>query len=182
MSIRTQRYDRVARLLHWLIGVALIAQMAFGFVLDDIAPRGTSSRAVVINLHKSVGIALAVLIALRIVWRLRHRPAAWSASMSASERRAARIGHAALYVCMAVMPLSGYGASNFSRHGIRLFGLALRPWGPDWPAVYATLNLVHVTTAWLFAALIAGHVLFALKHALADRDRRLARVATPAAP
>ncbi len=30
------RYDLVARLLHWLIGLALIAQIAFGFLLDDI--------------------------------------------------------------------------------------------------------------------------------------------------
>jgi cytochrome b561 len=80
------------------------------------------------------------------------------------------------------MPASGYLASNFSKHGIKLFGLALRPWGPDLPAVYASLNLLHVTTAWIFTALIAGHVLLALKHVLVDRDRLLARVSPWATP
>ena len=58
------RYDRVAAALHWIIGVALLAQVTFGFLLDDIAPRGTSSRAAVINLHKSFGIVLGLAIVL----------------------------------------------------------------------------------------------------------------------
>ena len=182
MKIHVERYGRVASLLHWLIGLALLLQIAFGFLLDEIAPRGTPARAGVINLHKSLGIALAVLIVLRLAWRLRHRPPVWPASMPAWQCRAARIGHAALYVCMIAMPASGYLASNFSKHGIKLFGLALRPWGPDLPPVYAALNLLHVTTAWVFTALIAGHVLLAFKHVLVDRDHLLARVFPWAAP
>lgn len=170
------RYGRVAIALHWLIGAALLAQIAFGFLLDEIAPRGTPARAGVVNLHKSFGITLAVLIVLRLAWRLRHRPPAWPASMSIWQRRAARIGHAALYACMIVMPASGYLASNFSKHGVRLFGMRLPAWGPDMPPVYAALNLLHVTTAWLFMALIVGHVLIALRHALVDRDDFLARI------
>lgn len=60
--------------MHWLVGLALISQIAFGFLLDDIAPRGTPARASVINLHKSIGVALAVLIAARLLWRLAHAP------------------------------------------------------------------------------------------------------------
>lgn len=181
MTLQAIRYDRVAILLHWLIGLALLGQIAFGFVLDEIAPRGTPGRAGVINLHKSLGIALAVLVLLRVVWRLQHRPPAWPLSMSAWQCRAARIGHAALYVCMIVMPVSGYVASNFSKHGVKLFGLALRPWGPDLPPVYAAFNLLHIATAWVFSALIAGHVLIAVKHLLIDRDGLFPRIAPWAA-
>jgi cytochrome b561 len=170
------RYGRVAIALHWLIGAGLLAQIAFGFLLDEIAPRGTPARAGVINLHKSLGIVLAVLIVLRLVWRLWHRPPAWPVSMSIWQQRAARIGHAALYACMIVMPASGYLASNFSKHGVRLFGTRLLAWGPDLPPVYAALNLLHVTTAWLFTALIVGHVLIAARHALVDRGGLLARI------
>ena len=77
---------------------------------------------------------------------------------------------------MLTMPLSGYIASNFSKHGIKFFGIALRPWGPDIPAVYSAFNLLHVVTGWLFTALIVGHVLIALKHGLVDRDDTLARM------
>jgi len=177
MTIQFQRYDRIASLLHWLTGLALLAQIAFGFLLDEIAPRGTPARAGAINLHKSLGIALAVLIVLRVAWRLRHRPPTWPASMSAWQGRAARIGHSALYVCMIAMPVSGYIASNFSKHGVKLFGLALRPWGPDLPTVYTAFNLLHVSTAWIFTGLIAGHVLLAANHALIERNGFLARIA-----
>ncbi len=170
------RYGRVAAALHWLIGVALLAQIAFGFLLDDIAPRGTPSRAPVINLHKSFGIVLGLAIVLRLGWRLAHRPPAWPAAMSGWQRRAAHAGHVALYACMLVMPVSGYVASNFSKHGVIFFGHAVAPWGPDLPKVYAALNGVHVATSWLFAVLIAGHVLAALRHAWVDRDGIFGRI------
>lgn len=164
------RYDKVAAALHWLIGIALLGQIAFGMLLDDIAPRGTPSRAGVINLHKSFGIVLGVAILARLAWRLAHRPPAWPAALPGWQRRAARAMHWALYACMVVMPVSGYVASNFSKHGIRFFGMPLKPWGPDLPSVYDALQDVHVATGWLFAMLIALHVLAALHHALVARD------------
>jgi cytochrome b561 len=169
-------YDRVAASLHWLIGLALLAQIAFGFLLDDIAPRGTASRGAVINLHKSVGIVLGLLIVARLAWRLAHAAPAWPATMPAWQIAAARWGHRALYACMIVMPVSGYVGSNFSRHGVRFFGHAWPAWGPDLPRVYDALNLVHVGTAWVFSALIAGHVLAALHHAAIARDGVFGRI------
>ena len=92
------------------------------------------------------------------------------------QRRAASLAHRTLYACMLAMPLSGYVASNFSKHGIKLFGRALPPWGPDLAAVYAVFNTLHVVTAWLFTALVAGHVLAALWHLGVDRYNVFARI------
>ena len=164
------RYGAMAIALHWVLGIALLAQIAFGFLLDEIAARGTPARSATINMHKSFGLVLGAAILARLGWRLLHRPPALPDTMRGWQRRAALIGHRALYACMLAMPLSGYVASNFSRHGIKLFGVTLAPWGPDIPAVYAFFNGVHIGTAFLFCALIAGHVAFALKHALIDRD------------
>ena len=170
------RYDRVAIALHWLIGVALLAQIGFGFMLDAIAPRGTPARGATINLHKSFGMVLGVLIVLRLLWRQRHTPPAWPAAMSSAQQRAATLGHRTLYACMLLMPTSGYIASNFSKYGVKFFGAVLKPWGPDLPQVYNVFNTIHVTTAFLFAALIVGHVAIALKHALVDRDGTFSRI------
>jgi cytochrome b561 len=172
----TPRYGRTAAWLHWAIGLALLAQIGFGFLLDEIAPRGTPARAGVINLHKSIGLVLGVLIVARIAWRLAHPPPPWPESMSAGQQRAATLGHRALYACMLVMPLAGYLGSNFSQRGVRFFGLTLPPWGPDWPAAYSFFTGVHVATAFVFSALIAGHVAMALKHALIERDGVFARI------
>ena len=176
------RYDRFTSLLHWLIGAALLGEIVFGFVLDDIAPRGTPARAAVINLHKTIGIWLGLAIVLRLAWRLRQREPAWPASTPQWQRRGARLGHYAMYACMLVVPASGYIASNFSKYGVKLFGVALKPWGPDLPAVYNAFNLLHVGSSWLFSALVVGHVALAIKHALVDRDAVFARVSLRALP
>ena len=170
------RYDRVAAWLHWGIGLLLLAEIAFGLLLDEIAPRGTPARAGVINLHKSVGIVIGVLIVVRIAWRLGHAPPPWPATMSIRRQRAAKLGHLLLYICMVVAPLAGYLGSNFSKHGVRFFGVVLAPWGPDWPAAYSFLVGVHSVSTYLLLALTIGHVAMALKHALIERDGIFARL------
>jgi len=171
------RYDRVASWLHWGIGILLLAEIAFGLLLDEIAPRGTPARAGVINLHKSIGIVIGILIVVRIAWRLGHAPPPWPATMSMRRQRAARLGHLLLYVCMVVAPLAGYLGSNFSKHGVRFFGLVLAPWGPDWPAAYAFLVGVHDASTYLLLALTIGHVAMALRHGVIERDGIFARIA-----
>ena len=175
-SMPAARYGRVAIALHWLIGAALLAQITFGFLLDDIAPRGTPARAATINLHKSCGMVLALLIGVRLLWRLKHRPPPWPLALSAWQRSTAQWNHRLLYACMLMMPLSGYLGSNFSKYGVKFFGLALKPWGPVSPPVYAVFNGIHIVTAFLFCGLIAVHVAAALKHALVDRDAVFSRI------
>ena len=171
------RYDRVSAWLHWAIGVLLLAEIAFGLLLDEIAQRGTPERAGVINLHKSVGIVIGVLVVVRIAWRVGHAPPPWPATMSLRRRRAANAGHVLLYACMAIAPLAGYLGSNFSKHGVRFFGIVLEPWGPDWPTAYSFFVGVHDASAWLLLALAIGHVAMALEHQLVERDGVFARIA-----
>ncbi len=68
-----QRYTHTAMWLHWLIAILLMSQFAFGWYLNDIA-RGVPARGYFVNLHKSTGMLIALLILSRIVWRLTHAP------------------------------------------------------------------------------------------------------------
>ena len=169
------RYGRTARVLHWLIAILLLVQFVFGWWLNDI-PRNTPARGYFVNLHKSTGIVLGLLILLRIFWRFRHPPPPLPAMMARWRQGLAAASHHALYVCMVVMPLSGYIASNFSRHGVRFFNaIALPPWGPDEKLVYAVFNQVHKTCAVLLLALVVLHVLAAVQHGL-HRDGIFPRI------
>ena len=169
------RFTRTAIVLHWLIAVLLIGQFGFGWLLDEI-PRNTPARGFWINQHKSVGLAIGLLILLRIFWRWRHAPPP-ALPMPAWQRRLAHASHLAMYACMVLMPLSGYLASNFSKHGIKLFNtVRLAPWGSDDKLMYAVFNQTHKVTAVVFAVLIGIHLLAVVKHTLIDRDRLLWRM------
>jgi len=158
------RYSRTAITLHWVIALAVLGQIAFGWYLQSV-PRLTPDRTVFVNFHKSTGLVIGVLILVRLAWRLTHKPPPLPASMPAWEQSAARVNHALLYVCMLVMPVAGYTASNFSKFGVKFFNaVLLPPWGLDDRAIYAFFNGLHVATSYVFVALIAVHVGAALKH------------------
>ncbi len=161
--------------LHWLVALAVAGQIGLGWFLDEV-PRGTPDRTLWINLHKSTGIVLGILILLRLAWRITHKPPPLPLTMPRWERLAASTNHALLYVCLVGMPLAGYIASNHSRFGIRFFGIPLAPWGRDDRAIYSVFNGLHEVLSWLLVALIALHLAAALKHALIDRDGVLQRM------
>jgi cytochrome b561 len=169
------RYHPLSLLLHWLSALAVFAQIGFGWALQEI-PRRTPERTVFVNAHKSFGLCIGALIVLRLLWRLRHPAPPLPETMPAWERQAARANHALLYACLLVMPAAGYIASNFSRFGVRFFGLALPPWGPNDPQVYAFFQRIHVAASVLLVALILLHLLAAVKHAWVDRDAVLGRM------
>jgi cytochrome b561 len=160
------RYTRTAVALHWILGVAIIGQILFGWFLNTV-PRGTPERSLYVNLHKSTGLTLGLLIVVRFLWRWSHEPPPLPASVPTWERIAADVSHRLLYVCMLIMPVTGYIASNFSEWGVKYFNvILLPPWGIEDETIYAFFNGTHVVTSYVFVALIGVHVVSAVRHAL----------------
>lgn len=170
------RYSSTAIVLHWLIALLLAGQFAFGWYLGEI-PRGVPARGYFVNLHKSTGLLIGLLILVRIGWRLTHKPPPLYNTVPRWQQQAATATHYLLYVLMLVMPLSGYLASNFSKHGVNFFNsLKLAPWGSDDKLLYAFFNQTHIVSSWLLLALVLVHVLAALKHVLVDCDTIFSRM------
>lgn len=159
------RYNRVAVLLHGLLACALLAQLTLGFWMEGVPKDPPGVRMQWFNFHKSVGIVLALLIVGRALWRLMHGAPAWPESMSSKQQAAAKLGHGALYACMILMPVSGFLGSSFTPYPIKFFGTALpRLWEASAP-MKDLCSFVHTGVAFVFCALIAGHISFALWHA-----------------
>ena len=68
------RYTGLAIALHWLLAIGLVYQLWLGVWMGDIPKTPPGLRAEWFNWHKSVGIVLGLLIVLRGLWRLTHRP------------------------------------------------------------------------------------------------------------
>jgi cytochrome b561 len=165
----TSRYDPIAITLHWLIAIALIAQVSLGWLMQQVPKQPPGPRAAWFNLHKSIGLTLGALIVARLIWRLTHRPPPLPASLPRWQTFSAPALHRILYIAMLAMPLSGYFGSIYSGHPVRYFGVGLPSWGAQDDALKNLFSTIHFVAAWTLIALFAGHVTAALSH-LVSRD------------
>lgn len=168
------RYSWQAIALHWLLALLIIGMLWLGFSLEDI-PRNTPARAFYVNLHKSFGVLVLMLVLLRLGWRATHK-VALPAGMPRWQEQAAAWSHRLLYLCMLLQPLSGYLASAFGKYGVKFFGIPLPQWAWESKPLQSFFGSVHGVVAVALLVLVALHVLAALKHLLVDRDQVFQRM------
>ncbi|QJE00327.1 cytochrome b [Massilia forsythiae] len=171
-----QRYTKTAIALHWLVALLIIGAFTLGLVMTDI-PGFSMTKLRYYAWHKWAGVTVLALAALRLLWRLGHRPPPLPSTMPAWQRGAAHGLHHLLYVFMFALPLSGYFYTLAAGFPVVYFNLVQLPVliGKD-PALAEVLKVVHYWLAMSLAALVGLHVLAALKHAVVDRDGTLRRM------
>jgi cytochrome b561/polyisoprenoid-binding protein YceI len=178
MTSAANRYSSGAILLHWLIAAMMVFQIVLGWATEG--PNGPVKFAI-FQLHKSIGISILILTLVRIAWRLTHRPPSLSATLAGWERSLARFVHVTFYLLLLALPLTGWLMVSTSKIKVPtlLFGTIPWPHIPVSDALRSTMHDVsesHGLLADLAIALIALHVLGALKHHFYDRDAELSRM------
>jgi cytochrome b561 len=128
------------------------------------------------NWHKWAGICILALSALRLLWRLTHRPPA-DVPMPAWQQRASHAAHGLLYVLFFAVPLAGWAYSSAAGFPIVVFGVLPLPdfVSPD-KALAEAIKPLHATLAFVLAGVVVLHVAAALKHHFIDRDGLLDRM------
>ncbi|MDE2463515.1 MAG: cytochrome b [Alphaproteobacteria bacterium] len=177
------RYDAVAMTLHWLIAAGILLNIALGLTMSDFG-HGSPIGLAFLALHKSVGLTVLAVSALRVLWRLINPFLPPPPGLSAPLRLAARTTHVLFYVLIIATPLAGWLLSSGAPAPLSWFGLFDWPkfWfydgmaPPDRHHLAENFARVHVTLAWVMIGLIALHVLAALYHQFIRRDRLLARM------
>jgi cytochrome b561 len=172
-----ERYGWVAILLHWLMAALILGQFTLGFVMTRTDDQRLAFER--IQLHKSIGLTLLALAAVRIVWRLANRRPRLP-GLPRAEAHAARMVHAMLYALMFVLPLSGWALVSSSVLEIPTmpFGLLVLPNLPldVSEAAEAFWASVHRWIGWGAIVLVCLHVLAALRHHFWLRDDVLLRM------
>lgn len=167
-------YSTPAILLHWLLAVLISFMAALGWYMMSIEDDPGSDWY--FNLHKSVGLIVFTLVALRAVWRLTHRPLALPPSVPGWQAQLATITQYLLYACMVLMPLTGYLGASLSKHGVAFFGTQLPVWlTPDHDTAELFFN-AHGVIVWILVALVVLHAAGGLKHLLINRDQVFQRM------
>jgi len=170
----SQRYTDTAIALHWLLAAALATSFAVGTFMSDLPASPLKLR--LFNWHKWAGITILALSALRLLWRLTHRPPA-EVPMPAWQRVVAHALHRLLYALFFVVPLAGWAYTSAAGFPVVLFGvLPLPDFVPADRALAETLKPLHGLLADALALLVIVHVAAALKHHLVDADGLLGRM------
>ena len=162
------RYGRPAIVLHWTLALLLTLTVALGWYMMSIEDAPGSEWY--FDLHKSIGIVIALLVAARVAWQLAHRPEPLPGGVPAWQVKLAHGIRALLYALMVLLPITGYLGASHSKAGVALFGLPTPHWAlPDHDRAELFFN-VHSVLVWVLVALVSLHVLAALKHLLLDKN------------
>jgi cytochrome b561 len=168
-------WGTVSRSLHWLMGVLLATQWGLGKLGHEMAR--SPAKLDVLTWHKSLGVLLLLLVALRLAWRLSNRSPVLPGPAPAWEGLAARITHVLLYALMLAIPLSGWVMASAKNVPFRVFWLL--PW-PDIvqpsESLGETAGAIHAALATLLLAVVSLHVAAALRHHLILRNDVLRRM------
>jgi cytochrome b561 len=122
-------------------------------------------------LHRPLGIAILVLVVIRLINRVLNPGPALPAHLNRLQRGAARASQWLLYALMFLMPLVGWGMLSAQRYPIVLAGAVhLPPILPYDPALYAVLRRTHSVLAYALFATFVAHFAAALVHAFIYRD------------
>jgi cytochrome b561 len=169
------RYTPVAIAFHWLLALAITASFCLGLYMADLPM--SPSRLKLYNWHKWAGVTILALSALRLLWRLFHRPPE-DLPAPAWQRRAAHVVHGLLYALFFAVPLVGWAYTSAVGFPVVLFGVLPLPdfVSPDRALAHA-IKPWHAYLAYALAAVVVAHVLAALQHQFIARDRLLQRMA-----
>jgi cytochrome b561 len=165
----TDSYGTVALALHWIVAALVFAQLAIGVYAANLPI--SLARLQWLARHKSLGLAILVLVLLRLAWRALNAPPALPHAMPQWERRAAHATHWAIYVLLVLAPLAGWLYASAAGLSVNWFGLFQVPdlVGKD-RALAAVFKALHIGLVALLALLLVLHIGAALRHALVLRD------------
>jgi len=183
MESSVDRYDYTsgAKSLHWLIALLIFVLFPLGWVMGDFSG---AQKAQAYNLHKSLGIIVLTLMALRIVWRGLYPAPALPSTMPPLERKGAMLGHLALYALLFALPLTGWALISTSGRPSLLFGymeIPLIPWLSELPAdtkksYHEAFEGAHGLLANVLLFFVAAHLAAALRHAILLKDGVFSRM------
>lgn len=168
-------YDGFTIFLHWLTFALVILLFALAEIWGFLE-HGTSTRKGLQSLHISLGMALAAVVVIRLIWRAvagRHFVAAREGHIA----WAAKAMHSTLYLLLVTQIVTGFLYRWAQAESFMFFGL--------FPVRFATsaniasaraFDDVHEFIAWTIIILVSFHSAAALLHHYACKDNVLRKM------
>lgn len=168
-------FHPLLRFVHWAMALMIIAMLFIGVAMVSTV---SSLHTFLYSLHKPLGVALLVLVLLRLYLRFRYRKPALPVQLPVMQKIIAHLSHWVLYALMLVQPVVGWAMLSAAGYPITLgAGIHLPPLVAKNIDLYAILRPLHTGLALLFFITVMLHLTAALFHALILRDGVLSSMA-----
>ena len=185
----SQDYGTVAKWFHWLTALLFLLAYCAVYYRQWFTEEKTPENWTALQLHLSIGVTIAVIVILRIIWRCMNQNPD-PAPGSRLEHLAAHIGHYLLYAVMIVMPITGYIGTGVNTEFFFLFdipkfestalfqSLVSDGLGMTFKEFEKPIDFFHkdIMGKWLVWILILGHASAAMYHHFVKEDRTLAKM------
>lgn len=176
----------ITRWLHWISAALIFFGLAHGYWMASMLPR--VQRLPHYAFHSLVFTYFALLLLVRIAWRLAESTPAHPADSPSWERAGARVSRLLLYALMIAVTVTGY--MNWSAFPARfdparaaqmevwVLGLFKLPAIHDQAdrAVFQFWEYSHTYLSWALAVLVLVHALAALRHHFLKRNDVMRRM------
>lgn len=172
MPRSASRYDNATIALHWLTAGLVIGLWGLAQVID-LFPSG-APRVAARSTHIALGVLLALVLAVRLLWRGTGGTALPPANTGMMGRLASAM-HVALYVLVVCVVIGGI--ANTWVRGDSIYGLFRIPsFAPGDKAMRRLVGEVHELGANLILLIAGAHAAAALWHQYVVKDRLMARM------
>jgi cytochrome b561 len=165
------RYHPLLVLLHWLTALLVFAALSMGILLKNLP--NTPEKIGLLSLHMAAGLAILILMTVRLVVRLRTPKPVPATTGIALLDWIGRLVHGLLYLAVFGMAVSGLGIAQQAGLGQVVLGSA-GTLPQDFYAFPPRLGHGYLSLALM--ALVGLHVAAWLYHQFIRRDNLIARM------
>lgn len=176
------KYPVVQRGLHWIIALMVLGALAVGMTLGWLGYRGVvesfgqDMTNMLYKYHKTFGVIILFAMVIRIIVKVKMGKPPYAVPLTSFEKAASGAVHGLLYVCLLAMPILGWVGTAAGGFPVEFFNWKLPGIVGKDKELAETAMWLHGVVGWITAALIAGHIGAALKHAVIKRDGLLQRM------
>jgi cytochrome b561 len=155
------RYDRLSRVLHWLVAAGIFYTMIVGYSMHFVTNPAVFDMLSMLNM--SVGLVVGALMPVRYFWRFYRPSVAEGEHLTHSHKATARLAHDMIYIIIFVVLISGL---IMRKSGFAFFGIIEIPPLITQDPVNDFFFIVHRFSCIALGLMIIMHLAAVVKHHL----------------
>ena len=168
-----KEFGSIAKFLHWFMACAIIGMLIVGFIMTGMQP--SSLKWTAYTAHKSTGVLLMALVAIRLIWKFLNLTP--QLTVSGIKGFFARLSVYVLYLAMITMVVSGFIMSDAGGYAIKFFDMFTLPFLFEKnPELSSLASQIHNKAAFTMIGILCLHILAAFYHHIFLKDTVLVRM------